>query len=151
MAGNSLRRTAAAAVAPFACAAHCAAMPLLAAFMPALAPFAAGEAILMVATAAVVGWVLARGTLAHGRRRVWVPAAGGSMLWAAALIDVAGPVPELAVVVGGSVMFSVGALWNAHLSTGSTTCRSDVAPGLVPARAPRRRGMRDHADLPSRS
>jgi hypothetical protein len=151
MAENSTRRTAAAAVAPFACAMHCAAMPLLAAFMPALAPFAAGEAILMVATAAVVGWVLARGTLAHGRRRVWVPAAGGSILWAVALMDVAGPVPELAVVVGGSVMFSVGALWNAHLTTSSAVCRSDAAPGLLAARPPSRRGVREHADLPSRS
>jgi len=151
MAGNSGRRTAAAAVAPFACAAHCAAMPLLAAFMPALAPFEAGEAILMVATAAVVGWVLARGTLAHGRRRVWVPAAGGSVLWVIALLDVAGPVPELAVVAGGSVMFSGGALWNAHLTTALPTCRSDVAPGLLAARTPRRRGVRAHADLASRS
>lgn len=125
---SSLRRPALwTAALPLACAVHCLLMPLVALFVPVLAPAHEVEVVFMAASALLAA-VLARGGVrAHGRRAVWVPVLLGSAVWGAGIAHLGGWVPEQAAGVLGGVLVAGGMAWNARLRH-EASCRSCGCP-----------------------
>lgn len=125
---SSLRRPALwTAALPLACAVHCLLMPLVALFVPLLAPAHGLEAVLMGASALLAAAVTRGGVRAHGRRAVWVPVLLGTAVWGASVAHAAGPLPEQATHVLGSVLLAGGMVWNARLRH-EASCRSCGCP-----------------------
>jgi len=125
---SSLRRPALWTVAlPLACAVHCLAMPLVALFVPLLAPAHELEVVLMGASVLLAA-VLARGGVrSHGRRAAWVPVVLGTAVWSAGVAHLGGWLPEQAASVLGSVLLAGGMAWNARLRH-EASCRSCGCP-----------------------
>jgi hypothetical protein len=99
------------------CGVHCLVAPALALASPALVLPARYEQAAMLAIALVVAYVLVVGVRAHGRRGPVWPVAAGLALWAVALGQASGPVPEWAVAGAGGVVLFVALRWNARLRT----------------------------------
>lgn len=116
-----------AAALPLACAVHCVLMPLVALFVPFLAPAAALEAGLMLVSSLLALGVTFTGVRAHGRGAVWAPVLLGTAVWAASLAGLAAPVPEPVAVTCGSVILATGLVWNARLRH-EAACRSCGCP-----------------------
>ena len=125
---SSLRRTAPwAAALPLACAAHCVLMPLVALFVPFLAPAHELEVVFMGVSAALALALVRGGVRAHGRGAVWVPVLLGTAVWGAGLAHLGGRIPEQATGVLGSVLLAGGMVWNARLRH-EASCRSCGCP-----------------------
>lgn len=128
MSDSSLRRPALwSAALPLACAVHCVLMPVVALFVPFLAPAQELEAVFMLASGGLALAVTRGGVRAHGRRAVWAPVLLGLAVWAASVAHLAGPLPEPVAVVAGSVVLAAGMVWNARLRH-EAACRSCGCP-----------------------
>lgn len=112
---------------PVACAAHCVVMPLLALFLPVLAPAHGVEVVLMLASAALATGATLAGVRAHGSRAVWLPVLAGLAVWGAGLAGWAAPVPEPAVTTAGALLLAGGMVRNARLRH-AATCHSCGCP-----------------------
>ncbi|MET0397550.1 MAG: MerC domain-containing protein [Longimicrobiaceae bacterium] len=125
---SSLRRPALwTAALPLACAVHCLLMPLVALFVPLLAPAHSLEVVFMGASVLLAAVLTRGGVRAHGRRAAWVPVVLGTAVWAAGIAHVGGRIPEQATSVLGSVLLAGGMAWNARLRH-EVSCRSCGCP-----------------------
>jgi hypothetical protein len=104
-----------AALAPLLCTAHCLAAPVAAAVLPAVIVGSGAELLLMGATALIAVVVLARGSAAHGRRGVWIPAIVGIVLWGIGALEPVAASGEAVLGVLGGLLLAGGLFWNGRL------------------------------------
>ncbi|MFZ5625195.1 MAG: MerC domain-containing protein [Gemmatimonadota bacterium] len=104
-----------AGIAPLVCAIHCIAMPAVVALAPALAPSAAVETWLLVASAGLGIGGLAAGTRRHRRAIVWAPAGAGFGLWITRSALAPDGLAETLVTVAGALLVAGALAWSARL------------------------------------
>jgi hypothetical protein len=116
---------------PLACAVHCVAAPVLVLVAPALVASWWVEAVLMaLALAATMGLVVQRARL-HGSVWPWVLTGMGAALWAVELTELAVPLPDVALTIGGSVLLAGAMVWSGVLAGDHSLCRTTRSPTVM--------------------
>ncbi len=104
-----------AALAPIACAIHCAALPVTVAVLPNIAGTKTVEAVLLGATALIAAVALGSGVRRHRQWWIFAPVGAGLLVWSASLGHAFAPLPETLTNAGSALVVAAGLLWNSRL------------------------------------